>query len=113
MNSGADLEELVGGHPDENVPGIMGDSRDVNAVPETEWKLMQLDTCNADKGSSQLVNHGGSSHGVVRRYEFYKYTRNECSGSRWKHRMQQPGARHDAELGRSGSEPMPARSHYA
>jgi hypothetical protein len=32
-----------------------------------------LDTCNTDKGGSQLVNHGGSSHGVVRRYEFYKY----------------------------------------
>ena len=69
----ADLEELVGGHTNENVPGILGDSRDVNAVAETEWKLMQLDTCNTDKGSSQLVNHGGSSHGVVRRYEFYKY----------------------------------------
>ncbi len=55
------------------MPGILGDSRDVNAVAETEWKLMQLDTCNTDKGSSQLVNHGGSSHGVVRRYEFYKY----------------------------------------
>jgi hypothetical protein len=74
IDRGADLEELVGGHPNENVPGILGDSRDVNAVPETEWKLMQLDTCNTDKGSSQLVNHGGSSHGVVRRYEFYKYT---------------------------------------
>jgi len=74
FDRGADLEELVGGHPNENVPGILGDSRDVNAVPETEWKLMQLDTCNTDKRSSQLVNHGGSSHGVVRRYEFYKYT---------------------------------------
>jgi len=73
IDRGADLEELVGGHPNENVPGILGDSRDANAVPETEWKLMQLDTCNTDKGSSQLVNHGGSSHGVVRRYEFYKY----------------------------------------
>jgi hypothetical protein len=73
IDRGADLEELVGGHPNENVPGILGDSRDVNAVPETEWKLLQLDTCNTDKGSSQLVNHGGSSHGVVRRYEFYKY----------------------------------------
>jgi hypothetical protein len=69
----ADLDELVGGHPNENVPGILGDTRDVNAVAETEWKLLQLDTCNTDKGGSQLVNHGGSSHGVVRRYEFYKY----------------------------------------
>ncbi len=69
----ADLDELVGGHPNENVPGILGDTRDVNAVAETEWKLLQLDTCNTDKGGSQLVNHGGSSHGVVRRCEFYKY----------------------------------------
>lgn len=74
IDRGADLEELVGGHPNENVPGILGDGRDTNAVAETEWKLLQLDTCNTDKGSSQLLNHGGSSHGVVRRYEFYKYT---------------------------------------
>jgi hypothetical protein len=73
INRQADLDELVGGHPNENVPGILGDTRDVNAVAETEWKLLQLDTCNTDKGGSQLVNHGGSSHGVVRRYEFYKY----------------------------------------
>ena len=70
----ADLDELVGGHPKENVPGILGVNHDVNAVAETEWKLLQLDTCNTGKGGSQLVNHGGGSHGVVRRYEFYKYT---------------------------------------
>ena len=40
-------------------------------------EALQLDTCNPDKGGSQLVNHGSSgskSHSVVRRYEFYKYT---------------------------------------
>jgi hypothetical protein len=45
-------------------------------VAETEWKLLQMDVKNPDKGSSQLVNHGSSgsnSHSVVRRYEFYKY----------------------------------------
>ena len=73
----ADLDELVGGHPNENVPGIHGGDHDVNAIAETEWKLLQLDVKNPDKGSSQLVNHGSSgsnSHSVVRRYEFYQYS---------------------------------------
>lgn len=65
----ADLDELVGGHPNDVVPN------EQNGAAETEWKLLQLDTKNPDKGSSQLVSHGGShSHAVVRRYEFFKYT---------------------------------------
>jgi len=72
----ADLDELVGGHPNEQVPGVLGADRDPNAAAETEWKLLQLDIKNPDKGSSQLVSHGSTgsnSHSVVRRYEFYKY----------------------------------------
>jgi len=72
----ADLDELVGGHPNENVPGIHGQDHDANAVAETEWKLLQMDVKNPDKGGSRLVNHGSSgskSHAVVRRYEFYQY----------------------------------------
>jgi hypothetical protein len=48
-----------------------------NAVAETEWKLLQFDVTNPDKGSSQLQSHGSpnsNSHSVIRRYEFYKYT---------------------------------------
>jgi hypothetical protein len=48
-----------------------------NAVAETEWKLLQFDITNPDKGSSQLKSHGspnGNSHSVIRRYEFFKYS---------------------------------------
>jgi hypothetical protein len=67
----ADLDELVGGHPNNIVPNA------ANAVAETEWKLLQFDTQNPDNGSSQLRSHGspgGGSRAVVRRYEFHKYT---------------------------------------
>jgi hypothetical protein len=67
----ADLDELVGGHPNNVVPNAQ------NAAAETEWKLLQFDVTNPDKGSSQLRNGGspnGGSHSVVRRYEFYQYT---------------------------------------
>jgi len=67
----AHLDELVGGHPHDLVPNAD------NAVAETEWKLLQLDTENPDKGGSELRSHGGSnskSHSVVRRYEFYEYS---------------------------------------
>jgi hypothetical protein len=46
-----------------------------NAAVETEWKLLQFDVTNPDKGSSQIENHGnGGGKPVVRRYEFFKYT---------------------------------------
>jgi VCBS repeat protein/FG-GAP repeat protein len=67
----ADLDELVGGHPNHVVEAAK------NAGAETEWKLLQFDKVNPTKGSSLLVNHGtphGGSAAVVRRYEFYKYT---------------------------------------
>ena len=71
LGRNADLDELVGGHPNNIVPNA------ANAIPETEWKLLQLDTLNTDTGSSRLVSHGspgGGSRAIVRRYEFYKYT---------------------------------------
>ena len=66
----AELDELVGGHPNHVI-------EDALAAPvETEWKLLQYDVRNPDKGSSQLENHGSKSgsQSVVRRYEFYEYT---------------------------------------
>ena len=71
LGRNADLDELVGGHPNNIVPN------GANGVPETEWKLLQFDTLNPDNGSSQLRSHGspgGGARAVVRRYEFYKYT---------------------------------------
>jgi hypothetical protein len=42
---------------------------------ETEWKLLQFDRTNPDKGGSQLRNNGnGGGKPIVRRYEFFKYT---------------------------------------
>ena len=73
LDRDADLDELVGGHPNNVVPN--GDNH--LGSTETEWKLLQLDTKNPDKGSSNLVSHGspgGGKHAIVRRYEFYKYT---------------------------------------
>src|SRR3954470_23640184 len=73
LDRDADLDELVGGHPNNVVPN--GDNH--LGATETEWKLLQLDVRNADKGSSRLVSHGspgGGKHAVVRRYEFYQYT---------------------------------------
>ena len=73
LDRDADLDELVGGHPNNVVPNAenrLGDT-------ETEWKLLQFDAKNPDKGSSRLVSHGnpgGGKHAVVRRYEFYQYT---------------------------------------
>ncbi len=72
LDRDADLDELVGGHPNNVVPN--GDNHLGNT--ETAWKLLQLDIKNPDKGGSQLVSHGnpgGGKHAVVRRYEFYKY----------------------------------------
>src|SRR3954467_8525434 len=69
----ADLDELVGGHPNNVVPN--GENQ--LGATETEWKLLQMDVKNPDKGSSTLVSHGtpgGGKHAVVRRYEFYKYS---------------------------------------
>jgi hypothetical protein len=71
LGRNADLDELVGGHPNNVVPNA------ANAVPETEWKLLQFDISNPANGASQLSNHGspgGGSRAVVRRYEFYQYT---------------------------------------
>jgi len=66
----ADLDELVGGHPNDVVPNAR------KGAAETEWKLLQFDVTNPDNGSS-LLRNGGSpnsgSHSVLRRYEFYKY----------------------------------------
>ena len=73
LDRDADLDELVGGHPNNVVPN--GENQ-VGAT-ETEWKLLQMDVKNPDKGSSTLVSHGtpgGGRHAIVRRYEFYKYT---------------------------------------
>src|SRR4051794_31108983 len=73
LDRDADLDELVGGHPNNVVPNA---ENNVGAT-ETEWKLLQLDVKNPDKGGSRLVAHGtpgGGSHAVLRRYEFYKYT---------------------------------------
>jgi len=67
----ANLDELVGGHPNNVVPNAQ------NVAAETEWKLLQFDVTNPDKGSSQLRSGGptnNGSHSVVRRYEFYQYT---------------------------------------
>jgi MBG domain-containing protein len=69
----ADLDELVGGHPNNIVPN--GENH--LGATETEWKLLQFDVRNPDKGGSVLASHGtpgGGSRAVVRRYEFYKYT---------------------------------------
>ena len=67
----AALDELVGGHPNHVI-------EDAEAAPvETEWKLLQMDVTNPDSGSSQLSNsgkHGSGKRGIVRRYEFYKYS---------------------------------------
>jgi len=68
----ADLDELVGGHPNDVVPNAQHQGE-----TETEWKLLQLDVTNPDNGSSALRSHGsphGGSRAVLRRYEFYKYT---------------------------------------
>jgi len=68
----ADLDELVGGHPNDVVPN----AENQLGQTETEWKLLQLDVKNPDKGGSRLVGHGtpgGGKHAVLRRYEFYKY----------------------------------------
>ena len=65
-----DLDELVGGHPDDVVPNAR------KGAAETEWKLLQFDVTNPDNGSSLLRSSGSptsGSHAVVRRYEFYKY----------------------------------------
>ena len=73
LDRDADLDELVGGHPNNIVPN--GENH--LGVTDTEWKLLQMDTRNPDKGSSRLVSHGnpgGGKHAVVRRYEFYQYT---------------------------------------
>src|SRR3954469_23692587 len=73
LDRDADLDELVGGHPNNVVPNA---DNNIGAA-ETEWKLLQLDVKNPDKGGSRLVAHGtpgGGSHAVLRRYEFYKYT---------------------------------------
>src|SRR3954470_15411567 len=73
LDRDADLDELVGGHPNNVVPNA---DNNVGAA-ETEWKLLQLDVKNPDKGGSRLVSHGtpgGGKHAVLRRYEFYKYT---------------------------------------
>jgi len=73
LDRDADLDELVGGHPNNVVPN----AKNSLGVTETEWKLLQMDVKNPDKGSSRLVSHGspgGGKHAVVRRYEFYKYT---------------------------------------
>src|SRR3954452_17769075 len=73
LDRDADLDELVGGHPNNVVPN--GENQ--LGATETEWKLLQMDVKNPDKGSSTLVSHGtpgGGKHAVVRRYEFYKYT---------------------------------------
>jgi hypothetical protein len=73
LDRDADLDELVGGHPNNVVPN--GENN--LGATETEWKLLQMDVKNPDKGSSTLVSHGtpgGGKHAVVRRYEFYKYT---------------------------------------
>jgi len=73
LDRDADLDELVGGHPNDVVPNgenHLGES-------ETEWKLLQLDVKNPDKGGSRLVSHGspgGGKRAILRRYEFYKYT---------------------------------------
>ncbi|MCU1382974.1 MAG: hypothetical protein JWL71_1671 [Acidobacteria bacterium] len=70
LDRNADLDELVGGHPNHVI-------EIAKAAPvETEWKLLQFDSVRPTNGSSQLVSRGnsGSSHAVVRRYEFYKYT---------------------------------------
>src|SRR4051812_39960373 len=73
LDRDADLDELVGGHPNNIVPNADNQL----GTTETEWKLLQLDIRNPDKGSSRLVSHGspgGGKHAVVRRYEFYQYT---------------------------------------
>src|SRR4051812_32006494 len=73
LDRDADLDELVGGHPNNIVPNADNQLGET----ETEWKLLQLDIRNPDKGSSRLVSHGspgGGKHAVVRRYEFYQYT---------------------------------------
>ena len=73
LDRDADLDELVGGHPNNIVPN--GENH-LGGI-DTEWKLLQMDTRNPDKGGSRLVSHGtpgGGKHAVVRRYEFYKYT---------------------------------------
>jgi MBG domain (YGX type) len=73
LDRDADLDELVGGHPNDVVPNAENQLGET----ETEWKLLQLDVKNPDKGSSRLESHGspgGGKHAVVRRYEFYKYT---------------------------------------
>lgn len=73
LDRDADLDELVGGHPNNVVPNgenHLGDT-------ETEWKLLQLDVKNPDKGGSRLEGHGNpgnGKHAIVRRYEFYQYT---------------------------------------
>jgi hypothetical protein len=67
----ADLDQLIIDGAGDIVPNRN------NAAPETEWKLLQFDVANPDKGSSQLKSHGsphGDSHSVIRRYEFYRYT---------------------------------------
>ena len=66
----ADLDELVGGHPNDVVPNAQ------KGPAETEWKLLQFDVTNPDNGASMLRNSGSpnnGSHSVLRRYEFYKY----------------------------------------
>jgi hypothetical protein len=73
LDRDADLDELVGGHPNNVVPNADNNLGET----ETEWKLLQLDIRNPDKGGSRLASHGspgGGKHAVVRRYEFYKYT---------------------------------------
>jgi len=73
LDRDADLDELVGGHPNDVVPNAANNL----GQTETEWKLLQLDIRNPDKGGSRLVSHGspgGGKHAVLRRYEFYKYT---------------------------------------
>jgi hypothetical protein len=65
LDRDADLDELVGGHPNNVVPNgdnHLGDT-------ETEWKLLQLDVRNPDKGSSSWC-HGNPEQTPRRRYEF-------------------------------------------
>src|SRR4029079_3050308 len=45
----ADLDELVGGHPNDNVPGIRGDGRAEDAVAQIAWKLHRVKRCGATR----------------------------------------------------------------
>jgi len=80
----ANLDELVGGHPNNVVPfaqpGVIlpscADVADDEPCVDMEWKLLQFDVTNQDNGSSALrssTKSNSRSHAVIRRYEFYKY----------------------------------------